>query len=509
MLKILLVDDEVQEREGVKFLIDKFQFKLAVAEAANGKKALEYIKTHSVDILFTDVKMPYMDGLELAKAVNEYDKNIVIIIFSAYSEFEYAKKACAANAVNYLLKPIEVEEFESVMREVIAICTERIRWEEQKLSLQQADKKLLLYQLMNTKDSIDEILERLKRYEISLENKFMLLISVETGSSYFENNEDRFAQILDKSITTNYEYINLYPNLAYVLLFCSTRIEESVIEKAVKNIYADMTAYCDEMVSIIVGERFQGTEKLGSSIQEIESLREDTFSYFSGIIYSSKVTIKDASKIEAAVQIKEGIFRSIEDKNLPAVKEQISVYLERLGMEKSSSAFYTKYILLDIVKALYEKYGIYNQSVIFKTTDEIIKCDYLQEMKEVLEGVMAEVGKVDLNKIPDGSYTVNELQKIINNEYMDDLSLDALAERVCLTPAYVSYIFKQETGHNLVKYMTDFRMNKAKELLEQGSMKIVDIGRACGYQNQPYFNRLFKNNFGVTPKQFRENNNGS
>lgn len=509
MLKILLVDDEIQEREGVRFLIDKYGFPLETAEAVNGKAALEYVKSHGVDILFTDVKMPYMDGLELAKAVNEYDKNIVIIIFSAYSEFSYAKRACAANAVNYLLKPIEVEEFVSVMREVIALCCERKCWEEQKVVLQQADKKLLLYRMITGRDSSGEILERLKGYGISLEHKFMVFISIETGSSYFENKQEEFAGILKKSVTVQYEYINLYPNQTYLLLFSGSRLEESCVERSVKKIYWGMTAYGNEMVSIIVGERFQGGDRIGSSIQEIEDARENTFSYFSGILYSSTVNRKDEGKVEEAVQIKEGILRSIEDKNLAAVKEQITVYLERLGMEKASSAFYTKYILLDIVKALYEKFGIYNQNVIFSTTEEIMKCDYLQEIKGVLKRVMGEIEKADLDKAPDGSSTVNELRKIIHNEYMFDLSLDGLAERVCLTPAYVSYIFKQETGHNLVKYMTDFRMKKAKELLEQGTMKIVDIGKACGYQNQPYFNRLFKNNFGQTPKQYRESRNGS
>ncbi|MEG2513630.1 MAG: response regulator, partial [Acetivibrio sp.] len=450
MLKILLVDDEVQEREGIRFLIDKYGFPLEIAEAQNGKVAFEYIKTHEVDILFTDVKMPYMDGLELAKAVNEYDKKIVIIIFSAYSEFEYAKKACAANAVNYLLKPIEVEEFESVMKKVITHCEELRHWEEQKNFLQQADKKLLLYKLMNNKDSMEEISQRLKGYEISLDNKYMQLISVETVSNYFEKNEGEFAQILRKNMTISYEYINLYPNHTYVLLFSSMKVEEPTVERAVKKIYMDMTECGKKMVSIIVGERFHGIEKLSEKIQAIEALREDTFSYFSGIIYASSIHEKDINKIEEAVQIKDSIFRSIEDKNLSAVREQMNRYLDKLGAEKTSSAFYTKYILLDIVKALYDQYGIYNQSQIFQTTDEIMKCDYLDEIKGVVERIMEEIEKLKKNKIPDGSSTVHELQKIINNEYMKDLSLDELAERVYLTPAYVSYIFKQETGYNLI-----------------------------------------------------------
>ena len=100
-MKILLVDDEKTEREGIRYLIGRFQFPLLVEEAHNGKAAFEYIqKNNDIDILLTDVKMPYMDGLELAKRVNDFNSNVVIIIFSAYGEFDYARRACEASEVN-------------------------------------------------------------------------------------------------------------------------------------------------------------------------------------------------------------------------------------------------------------------------------------------------------------------------------------------------------------------------------------------------------------------------
>lgn len=507
MLKILLVDDEKQEREGIRFLIDKYNLRLDISEAANGKIALDYVKSHHVDILFTDVKMPYMDGLELAKAVNEYDKNIVIIIFSAYGEFEYAKKACAANAVNYLLKPIEVEEFKSVMTEVMKRCAERRQLEEERLSLKKADKKLLLYRMVNSRESAGEILERLRQYDIVLENKYIFFLSVETGGGYFENREDNFNSILEGSIRLHFEYINLYPNYAYILLYGSGRPENSEIERIANKIYYTIRQDGEETVSIIVGEVFQGTEKLPDKIEKLENLKEETFSYFSGIQYSADISIEQQARVEEAIRIKDRIFRSIEDKNLMEVKGQLEAYIKRLEQEKSSSAFYTKYIVLDIVKALYSKFGIYNQNVIYKTSDEIMKCSSLKEMEDILERILEEIEAANGIIAEDGSGTVREIQTIINNEYMNDLSLNDLAGRVYLTPAYVSYIFKQETGQNLVKYLTDFRMNRAKELLEQGMMKIVDIGKACGYQNQPYFNRLFKNYYGVTPRHYRESIN--
>ena len=123
MFRIVLVDDEREEREGIAYLIGKYGYPLQITYAGNGKEALNYIYHHEVDILFTDVKMPVMDGLELAKLVYEYDPEIKIIIFSAYGEFEYAKQALEANAVSYLLKPIELDEFQKLMTNVLHTIT--------------------------------------------------------------------------------------------------------------------------------------------------------------------------------------------------------------------------------------------------------------------------------------------------------------------------------------------------------------------------------------------------
>lgn len=91
-LRILLVDDDSNERSGVRFLIERGGFPLEILEASNGKRALELLEQETVDILFTDVKMPYMDGLELSSEVCRKFPQIKIIVFSAYGEFEYAKK---------------------------------------------------------------------------------------------------------------------------------------------------------------------------------------------------------------------------------------------------------------------------------------------------------------------------------------------------------------------------------------------------------------------------------
>lgn len=94
------------------------------------------------------------------------------------------------------------------------------------------------------------------------------------------------------------------------------------------------------------------------------------------------------------------------------------------------------------------------------------------------------------------------------NQYGEDLSLDHLAQQVGLAPSYLSYVFKKETGKTLIKYLTDYRMEKARQMLDEGKLKIVQVAKKCGYENQSYFNRLFKHTYGITPKQYKERKHG-
>ena len=110
MLTILIVDDEKLERNGIKFLLKREQEEFNILEAGNGKDALGVLATHHVDILFSDVKMPYMNGLQLARPVNEMSPDMELVIYSGYNDSSYATEALRLGAVDYLLKPVEQED---------------------------------------------------------------------------------------------------------------------------------------------------------------------------------------------------------------------------------------------------------------------------------------------------------------------------------------------------------------------------------------------------------------
>jgi two-component system response regulator YesN len=206
-MKILLVDDEREEREGISFLIRKFRYPLEVVQACNGKEALYILEHQEIDILFTDVRMPVMSGLELVRAVREKQKKIKIVIFSAYAEFEYAKQAVEMNALRYLLKPIEINEFRTLMDDIL-------------LSLKQEQKK-------NKKDRRDWLFKLFtsakldEEAEVQIRNAFFpscesscRFLNMEFVNNYFEENEEQFLRIVQKYFGEKTEYVTVYPNEA-------------------------------------------------------------------------------------------------------------------------------------------------------------------------------------------------------------------------------------------------------------------------------------------------------
>ncbi len=207
MFRIVLADDEREEREGIAYLIEKYGYPLRITYAANGREALNYIYHNDVDILFTDVKMPVMDGLELARLVCEYDSNIKIIIFSAYGEFDYAKQALEANAVSYLLKPIELDEFQKLMDHVLHTITA----EKEERREREEKNKYYFHNIIYKAFTLSKINEfEMKDIQTYLFESYdsYILIHIEFMDSYFDMHEDEFMRCAEMYLGKELNYSN-------------------------------------------------------------------------------------------------------------------------------------------------------------------------------------------------------------------------------------------------------------------------------------------------------------
>ena len=501
-LTILLVDDDFNEREGVRFLIEREALPLQILEAANGKRALDIIREEKVDILFTDVKMPYMDGLELSTVIHKEFPEIKIIIFSAYGEFEYAKRAMEAKAVNYLLKPIDIQEFGKVMIQTIDRCREERLWAEQKRQRIQADKTLRWINLLTGKQSVtEETMDMLKEQGYPVEDKITLL-HMETQEDFFSVAEPEVTDCLTDCVRGRYVYVNLYPNSSFVILF-GERSKQELQE------ICDRLMECAEETEIafFADDVTFELSSLSQRVRRVEEIRRQMFVWNTGVLYLSDLSELMNSGFVDVEMIWSQASRAILSRNKTVILHHVNDLLDSMASHNLLSSAYIHHIFCDLLGKIYAEYGYSNSQGMSIAIRQLGGCRSKQVLLLLIGNVLDEVSRRSASK-QDVSAVVYKVKQTIHKRYNEDISLDMLADEVGFAPAYLSYIFKKETGENIIKYLTDYRMEQAKLLLDEGVLKIVQIAKQCGYENQSYFNRLFKNAYGITPKQYREKNHG-
>lgn len=506
MFRILLVDDEAQERAGIRFLIEKYKLPLTVVEAQNGQKALEYLKEHPVDILFTDVKMPYKDGLELAKETFQFNPDIRIIMFSAYGEFEYAKRAMEANAVDYLLKPIELDEFEKIMNKVIGYLVRQREESKQEQEQKDASMKRVFYKVFTggSVSAADQVMLAEYFQKIGTERK--ALVSLESGRNIFEQQEEVFLKLLHTYIRISCEYVNLYPDSSVVLLADENRIVGSDLLKQLEKLARDGKTLLGTEISIVVSREFYTVEEMNRQMEEISQIRKNFYGTGGEITFLSEIVLNSEYYAAEVERIKELMIGAIEDRKDNLVILYGDRLVETMVGGHVVSRIYVHHIFYDILSAFYRQYGVNDKPRLFERVERLLSYKDGKELEVNFREVLNEVLANRTEFAGDSPRIVERIRNIVRDEYRSDIGLEEIAERVNLAPAYLSWLFKKETGANLVKYITDYRMEQARKLLEDEELKIVLVAKACGYENQPYFNRLFKNYYGMTPRQYREKN---
>ena len=497
MYRILIVDDESIEREGISFLIEKYKLPLEVAQATNGKTALEYMRTHPIDILLTDVKMPQMDGLELARHTFEKYPDVRILVFSAYGEFEFAKKAMAAQAVSYLLKPIEVEEFRRVMTQILAQCDELAEKKKDEQQRGEAYRQQLLFRLVTGTG-----LGKAHSTEELFPGQTLCLLHVQTENDYFATNEDAFCQILKDCTQYKFEYINTYPDEAFVLFYSKYDLSDRLGDK-LKGIQDKLRQNGCE-ASLLLGIDFAGSENISARAQALSRIRNELYEAPDALLLEKEIGASVSYYAEAIEKLRAEVQAALNEHRPEIFLSAVQRLIQQLGQNRSLSKMYMYHVLYDLLAQMYRAYGIQDLNEIGRGINRILSCNTAAAMCGVLEEIMASLQGTPEPQTEDSSAIIRQVQKIVDAEYGEPLSLEYIAEKVYITPSYLSYIFKQMTGQNLIKYITDLRMYKARRMVADGNLKISQIARNCGYDNPSYFNKLFKNYFGVTPRQYRE-----
>lgn len=532
MYKVFLVEDEIVIREGIKNKIHLEEGFEIVGDVSDGELAYPMIIREQPDILITDIKMPFMDGLELSKLLKKDMPKLKIIIISGYSDFGYAQQAIDIGVSEYLLKPVtSMKLVAAVKNAAAAIDKER----KEKGILEQY--QLLVYQKQGEKRkdffnalvsgglSLSQIIEQEEELGINMMASVfcVLLFQFKVPEDMYEYSneivqcEARMTQAL-KSFPDIKVFERGLDGWAFILLGDNeVRIEELTRE------------LCQLLIGICEGKAhyFGGIGRSVHRVRDVQQSYLDANSAFSLRYFQSKdqfLSYHDVSNIKAQIGNRINVSElNLEkhDRNLledflkrgtiQDVNEFVDSYFDGFGSNAMSSALFRHYVILDgcsvimkFIKAFkYSKEKI--ESTIKSMNCVTDQLSSLEKCSEFYKSVLKDA--IDLrNRNSQKRYAglIEKAKEYIHLKFiMSDLTLDKVAAAVNVSPNYFSSLFNQETGMTFIEYLTNIRMEKAKDYLRCSGRKITEIGILVGYQDSHYFSYIFRKTQNCTPSEYR------
>ena len=515
MTTILIVDDEKLDRNGIKLLLKREKEALEILEAPNGKAALSVLAENKVDILFSDIKMPYMNGLELTEKARTLYPNLEIVIFSGYNDFTFARTALRYGVVDYVLKPVDPAEFHKTYKRVIANISSRIADEEKQTMQEDYLKKYFLSNYLYTgseeyRKNYEQICGMSEReaaedtdgrnYSVCKKGlTFTRMILVSASGNLFETDEERFVANMKTMLGRDMYYLNLNSSEA-VFFFQEKYTDYKVLAEQFYGFFRDK--YETECY-LAVSRELNKLEDLPGEFQRLGQLLEEKFYQPKQHVFSSD-TVEQAEPEDAEdSEVLHAISEDIRLRDVARLRQDFQKLEKKYGNVKQYSEMYVKFVFSSIMKEIYEEMSSVDEKALSKRVDKLYRCRTIRGVLDITEACICELETYWAETNQGFRKEVAQVKNYIYHNYDQNLSVEMLAERVYLSAGYLSAVFKEETGMNLNRFIREVRMNKAKELLETTNMKISQIAKEVGFTNTSYFCRSFREFFGSTPESCR------
>lgn len=504
MRKILIADDEKIERNGIKSLLRRENFEMEILEACNGKEALKQVREQKPDLLFSDIKMPFMTGLELAEKVRDINKNTAIILFSGYSDFEFARGALRSGVTDYVLKPIDPAEF----RKALYRALEQVEEQEYNTMIQQKNQDFLgeyfLQKFIHT--GREEVMaEASEIVDIAWWAGIRRMLLLETTSDFFEECKDDFPGLLADELKVPFHYLNLEAGRSLILLDEKVRVDFRVLARHIHEYM--MTNFRTKCYVAVSSEFAQGVQ-MPEGFRETELLMENRFYRQDLWVFLPDMNTEGKNHYEIMVQLLEKLEEDIRLKDITHLWEHFRKFSEHRNDVGQFSHTYVKFSCSNLIKDLYKGMR-FPQEKCNNTIEQLYQCNTMQEILDILED---NIRMYEENVFANQSSARGDVEKVksyIYGHYAEELSVEILSGGVFLSPGYMSYIFKKETGEGLSHFIRVYRLEKAKELLQNTNMKIVQICKAVGFTNSSYFCKSFREYYGCSPERFRKGEGGN
>lgn len=541
MLKIFLAEDEVIVRETIKRMIpwENLGFEL-VGEAADGEMALPLLLRQKPDLLITDIKMPFMDGLTLAKVAKKEIPGLKVVILSGYDDFNYAKQAINIGVEDYLLKPITKNALIERLTEI------RSRYEHEKTQKEYYEKfhrEMQAYEKNSSRDffealvsgSMDmmEIYRRSEKLGLDIvAEAYNVLIFTMNCEEDFSGQREGYSEWESESLELLEEFFS--ENTSAMLFRCNI-FSYGVLIKGQKETIGENTRSCVSEIQRILDRKEQKRQWFVAAGEPVERLSQIQKSYYSAsrafsqrYLYDENILYYDemASMEKKNVTEDDSTYLQKVDVNAlnPAILQKflsnglleetenfVKDYFYAIGQEPLESLVFRNYVTLNVrfsVMSFLKEIGCDTRTLEQEDTEDV-----LSESSKSLENAIAYAEKIisqaialrDQNSGNKNRSILKTAVDFIDSHYTEeDMSLNKAANAANVSANHFSALFSQNMGQTFIEYLTNLRMNKAKEYLRCTSMRSSEIAGEIGYKDAHYFSYLFKKTQGMTPSDYRK-----
>ena len=500
MYRVLVVDDEKLERDGIRFLLSMEEGEWEIYEAANGKLALNELRKHPVDLMLTDIKMPHMDGLELSKKAREEYPDLEIIIFSGYGDFAFAQEAIRYGVTDYVLKPVDPDRFHDTIQKIQKEIASRKNKEQQSIK----EKSFLQqYFLLGYIYSGDQ--ERLKEAEgivdFSVWEQWHCAILIESDEAFFDSASDEVPLEIREELRRSFFYLNLNGRQS-LLLFKDVYCDYVLVAK---NVYNLLKRLHPVRFHLAVSRRFDGYQELPEIMEQLEQQMEEKFYHPDIHVYTSEEDEeKNTGEEEQDSRLMEKISEDISRKDVKQLWSHFRSLASKYQSNTQFSAMYVKFVFSNVIQELFQENQFSEERKLDHEVERLYSCTNLKQILAITQENIKEYEEFLERSMSDSRDEVASVKNYIYQHYAEDLSLETLAEKVYLSSGYLSFIFKKETGMNLNRFIRVVRMEKAKELLCNSNMKVAQVSEQVGIPNVSYFCRSFREYYGSSPESYRK-----
>lgn len=533
MYNLLIVDDEAAVVNGLANSIDWSSLRIdEVFRACDAGKALECLEKNRVDICLLDIRMPGMDGLQLATLIRDRWPYARVIFMSGYDHFAFAKKAVELGAVNYILKPAADEEIKEAVEKAIAEIERDLKHTS---ALENAERQMkeaistLQERYLNAwivQERADPLKEpgRLGACGLRLnfaEPALLAVLRVDSWEKRVRAEHEEVARLALQNLTgeillKNSEGIFFAdPERNMVLLVQDPREKLYRIAKLLEGMAGFLQKTAGELlgctVSIFWAEPAGSLWELPGLYKSILREMHRRMAWGYGIIsnvsreapscdaieleslnsHPSLVLLVDMLDKEGAVRKLEAIFQDASRMNPPSVETLLEIYYTVAGSlvaaSKKRGTAVTEWAGPDT--ELFFSFGLIHS---------------VSELKQWSLRILDKYMEYELGRENRQTHKIIEqIKKLILQKLWDNISIADIASAVYLNQSYLSRLFKRETGMSITDYMIRLKMEKAKELLNKPGMKVYEVAESLGYESVSHFNRLFKRETGMNPKEFQ------